>query len=213
MKTNEELKNINQKFNSLKKLLEHDLRNDNLADKTTIYAFSKDNQDLYELFTKKRIEIINAIRKYKPKNIKDLANHLNRKIPAVHRDIHILLKYGIIELIKTKEGLIPKLVKQAITLKLDVEEPSVLSIYFTNFPHFKGKSELKQCMRILNKLTTEEVDNLLEKKEFRILLMNCIHNLNYSCYFFNREDYNKLMDGITDNKIKKELKNMIIGEE
>ena len=58
---------------------------------------------LPKIFGAERIRLIQAVRDQKPESIYQLAKLLGRALPNVHRDIHELAEYGIIELKKTKK--------------------------------------------------------------------------------------------------------------
>ncbi len=55
------------------------------------------------VLTDKRLEVWRTIRDYQPKSITDLAKRLDREFRAVHRDVMLLWKIGLIEL-KEAEG-------------------------------------------------------------------------------------------------------------
>src|SRR5262249_1286783 len=58
---------------------------------------------LPKIFGTERIRMIQAIRDRKPESIYQLAKILGRALPNVHRDIHELAEYGIIELKKSRK--------------------------------------------------------------------------------------------------------------
>jgi predicted transcriptional regulator len=70
---------------------------------------------MIEVFTKKRLEMINKI---KPKSIQELATILQRKKQAVDRDIKILERFDIIELKKEGRNVIPIIKRKILVLPL-----------------------------------------------------------------------------------------------
>ena len=73
---------------------------------------------LSDIFTKKRMELIEAIDQLQPQSIQELAAATKRKKQAVHRDLNILEGHRIIELRKEGRCVVPVLKKQAILLPL-----------------------------------------------------------------------------------------------
>jgi len=58
---------------------------------------------LAKIFGAERIRIIQAIRDRNPESLYQLAKILGRALPNVHRDVHELAEYGIVELKKTRK--------------------------------------------------------------------------------------------------------------
>jgi predicted transcriptional regulator len=58
---------------------------------------------LSKIFGAERIRLIQTIRDQKPESIYQLAKMLGRALPNVHRDVHELAEYGIIELKKVRK--------------------------------------------------------------------------------------------------------------
>ena len=58
---------------------------------------------LSKIFGAERIRMIQAIRDQKPESLYQLAKLLGRALPNVHRDVHELAEYGIIELKKSRK--------------------------------------------------------------------------------------------------------------
>ena len=58
---------------------------------------------LAKIFGPERIRMIQSIRDLKPESIYQLAKLLGRALPNVHRDLHELVDYGIIELKKIRK--------------------------------------------------------------------------------------------------------------
>ncbi len=58
---------------------------------------------LAKIFGAERIRLIQAVRDRKPESLYQLAKLLGRSLPNVHRDVHELAEYGIIELKKVRK--------------------------------------------------------------------------------------------------------------
>ena len=58
---------------------------------------------LPKIFGAERVRMIQMIRDQKPESIYQLAKLLGRALPNVHRDVHELAEYGVIELKKTRK--------------------------------------------------------------------------------------------------------------
>lgn len=58
---------------------------------------------LSKIFGPERIRLIQTIRDQKPESLYQLAKLLGRALPNVHRDVHELADYGIIDLKKTRK--------------------------------------------------------------------------------------------------------------
>ena len=111
-------KNItDRKFEAVKNLLDAEIKGEiDLPGKTVIFTLT--DKELTSLITKKRLELIRIIDKKKPQTIQQLANYTHRKLPAVDRDIKLLMKHDIIKTKRTKKGMQPILNKEIIILPL-----------------------------------------------------------------------------------------------
>lgn len=108
---------MNKKFEAVKNLLDAEINGEiNLPEKTIMFALTDD--ELTSLITKKRLELIRIIGQKHPKTIQELANLVNRKLPAVDRDIKILVKHEIIKTKRIKYGVQPTLNKSVLILPL-----------------------------------------------------------------------------------------------
>ncbi len=83
-----------------------------------------DLHTLLQVVTEKRVEIIEIISKHRPHSIQQIADLTDRQKQAVDRDIKILEKYGIIELIPAGRDKIPKLLKKIVVFNLAEPEES-----------------------------------------------------------------------------------------
>ena len=108
---------MERKFDAIKNLLDAEIKGEiDLPSKAVIFALT--DNELTSLITKKRLELIRTIDKKKPQTIQQLANYTHRKLPAVDRDIKLLIKHDIIKTKRTKKGVQPILNKGIIILPL-----------------------------------------------------------------------------------------------
>ena len=108
---------MDRKFDAIKNLLDAEIKGDiDLPSKAVIFALT--DNELTSLITKKRLELIRTIDKKRPQTIQQLANYTHRKLPAVDRDIKLLMKHDIIKTKRTKKGVLPFLNKGIIILSL-----------------------------------------------------------------------------------------------
>ena len=77
----------------------------------TIYL---DQRALIQVFTKKRLELIESIEAVRPTSIQQLVIKLKRKKQAVYRDLKLLEGHDIIKLHKQGRKVIPEVIKTAI---------------------------------------------------------------------------------------------------
>ena len=111
-------KNImERKFDAIKNLLDAEIKGEiDLPSKAIIFALT--DSEITSLITKKRLELIRTIDKKRPQTIQQLANYTHRKLPAVDRDIKLLIKHDIVKTKRTKKGMQPILNKDIIILPL-----------------------------------------------------------------------------------------------
>mgnify|MGYP001606990662 FL=1 len=108
---------MDRKFDAVKNLLDAEIKGEiDLPAKTVIFTLT--DSELTSLITKKRLELIRIIDKKKPQTIQQLANYTHRKLPAVDRDIKLLVKHDIIKTKRTKKGVQPILNKEVLILPL-----------------------------------------------------------------------------------------------
>lgn len=77
-----------------------------------------DSNDMIEIFTKRRMELIRLIDQFHPKSIQILADLTERKKQAVDRDLKILENHEIIQLEKNGRTVSPKIEKKFLVLDL-----------------------------------------------------------------------------------------------
>ena len=111
-------KNImDRKFDAIKNLLEREINGEiDLPGKAIVFALT--DNELTSLITKKRLELVRVIDKKRPQTLQQLANYTHRKLPAVDRDIKLLVKYDIIKTKRNKKGVQPILNKGIIIMTL-----------------------------------------------------------------------------------------------
>ena len=111
-------KNImDRKFDAIKNLLDAEISGEiDLPSKAIIFALT--DSEITSLITKKRLELIRVIDKKRPQTIQQLANYTHRKLPAVDRDIKLLVKHDIIKTKRNKKGVQPILNKGIIIMTL-----------------------------------------------------------------------------------------------
>ncbi len=109
-----------EKFKAVKRLLEKEISGKtDLPDNVIVFALT--DFELSKIFTRKRIELIRTIKQRNPKTIKQLADMVKRHLSAVDRDIKMLEDYGIVSLVRNKEGVQPVVKKDAIILPLSIK--------------------------------------------------------------------------------------------
>ena len=108
---------IDRKFDAIKNLIDAEIKGEiDLPSKAIVFALT--DKELTSLITKKRLELIRTVDKKRPQTIQQLANYTHRKLPAVDRDIKLLMKHDIIKTKRTKKGVQPILNKGIIILPL-----------------------------------------------------------------------------------------------
>lgn len=70
------------------------------------------------IFTKKRLELIETIKKHHPQSVQELAKMTKRVKQAVTRDLKILERFGIIRLEKKGRNAIPLVEREIVVLSL-----------------------------------------------------------------------------------------------
>lgn len=97
-----EVKSIEETLNEAKEVMEK-LKKGQLVKKKESVSFN--NVDVMrKVLTNKRLELIKAIKKYKPKSIYELAKIVNRDSKSVNVDLKILNNLGMVDLKSTERG-------------------------------------------------------------------------------------------------------------
>jgi len=110
---------------------------DNIPDDAIVFL---DSNALTEVFTNKRLELINFIDKFKPTSVKQLASLVKRTKQAVSRDLKLLEGHKIIKFNKIGKTAVPIIAKRAIYFPL--QQAMKGNVGYTN------ASETKQKMTI-----------------------------------------------------------------
>jgi len=92
-----------------------DMINDRIPNNVTIFL---DLGVLAEIFTKRRMELVKKIDEVNPQSIQELAEELDRKKQAVHRDLKLLEGHNIIELVKNGKKVVPIISKELIYIPI-----------------------------------------------------------------------------------------------
>ncbi len=106
---------LQRKADSIKSLTD-DIINEriNIPDNAVVTDFNA----ALSIITKKRLELIEAIERYQPQSVQELANITKRKKQAVDWDLKILERFEIIELKKVGRTVIPIIQHELIILNL-----------------------------------------------------------------------------------------------
>ena len=87
------------------------------------------NEEMKQIFTRKRLEIIKVIKKKHPKTMSKLADIVKRKLSAVNRDLKILEGLGVVKLEKTGKEVTPVIDKKVLIIPLVPLEPQTIEQY------------------------------------------------------------------------------------
>ncbi len=79
---------------------------------------SLSDEEITQVFTKKRLELVRLIQGKKPKNATKLANLADRRLSAVMRDLELLKKFHIVDLNKKGKNIVPTVTKEILILPL-----------------------------------------------------------------------------------------------
>ncbi len=127
-------KKLKEKAESIKGLVE-DLINERVDIPNN--ALVVDFDSTLNIFTKKRIELIDFINIYTPTSIQELADLSNRTKQAVDRDLKLLERFNVIELEKRGKFTIPLVKREMIVLNLRKPKPQkqeaiIADVYIKN---------------------------------------------------------------------------------
>ncbi len=79
---------------------------------------SLSDEEITQVFTKKRLELVRLIQSKKPKNATKLCELTGRRLSAIMRDLELLEKFSIIELGKKGKNIVPRVEKEILILPL-----------------------------------------------------------------------------------------------
>ena len=83
-----------------------------------------DTDVLIQIFTKKRIELIQFINQFKPQSVQELANLTKRRKQAVDRDLKMLERHGLLVMNKNGRKAAPKLERKFLIMGLTETYPT-----------------------------------------------------------------------------------------
>ncbi|MCR4368557.1 MAG: hypothetical protein NUV67_01480, partial [archaeon] len=89
---------------------------DKYPDKGVLVSLS--DEEMAQLFTKKRLELVRVIQGNKPGNVSELCGLVGRRLSAVMRDLNLLQNFGIIKLEKKGKNVRPRVIKSILILPL-----------------------------------------------------------------------------------------------
>jgi predicted transcriptional regulator len=98
-------------IDELRKMMERKHTNDML--------FIEKQMQMFEALTRKRMEMVKAIREQQPSSIRELANVLDRDVKNVFDDVQILSKMRIIRLVRKGQSMRPVIKKKFIIISLE----------------------------------------------------------------------------------------------
>ena len=115
-----------ERWNAVKSYLAKVFENPNkYPDEGVLLSLS--DEEMTQVFTKKRLELIRLIQKKKPKNATKLSELTDRQLSAVMRDLELLEKFHIVELEKKGKNIVPKVTKELLILPLVNIKPKKLA--------------------------------------------------------------------------------------
>lgn len=121
-----EYKMTNERWNAVKGYLNKVFKNPNkYPDEGVLLSLS--DEEITQVFTKKRLELIRLIENKKPKNASKLSELAQRRLSAVLRDLELLEKSHIVELEKKGKNIVPRVTKEILILPLVKFKPTKLS--------------------------------------------------------------------------------------
>jgi len=117
------IKSVKDSLNEFKNYWEKIEKGENVDKKEALYF--EDITALRSVLTTKRIELLKAIVKHKPKSIYELSKIVNRNLKNVDADVKLLSDLGLLELKKSdtdKERLEPVVEHDKIMIEIDLNE-------------------------------------------------------------------------------------------
>ena len=106
-------KMTDERWNAVKAYLNRVFENPgNYPGRGVLLSLSDD--EMTQVFTKKRLELIRLIQNKKPKNATKLSELTGRQLSAVLRDLELLEKVHIVELQKKGKNIVPNVTKEIL---------------------------------------------------------------------------------------------------
>ncbi|MBI2598572.1 MAG: hypothetical protein HYW50_05265 [Candidatus Diapherotrites archaeon] len=119
-------KMTDEKWDTVMAFLNKVLENPNkYPDKGLLLSLS--DEEMTQIFTKKRLELVRLIQSKKPKNATGLSEITGRQLSAVMRDLELLEKLHVIELEKNGKNIVPRVTKELLILPLVKLKPKRLA--------------------------------------------------------------------------------------
>jgi len=110
-------KMTDKRWESIHAYLNYAIKNpDKIPDRGVLLALS--TEELSQVLTKRRLELINAMRGNERQSVSDLSKNLGRKLSAVERDLKILENFGIVSMEKKGRVVTPILKGEILLLPL-----------------------------------------------------------------------------------------------
>ena len=150
MKRKEELngKELKIKAETINNLIE-DIVNEKL-DLPNKALICLDFEATLNIFTKKKLEIIDCINRFNPKSVQQLANLTKRMKQAVDRDLKILERYEIVELRKEGRNVIPTVKREVILFNLKGEQLKETSEVVVAQVYVENKDVNKKILEVIS---------------------------------------------------------------
>ncbi len=106
-----------EKWESAMAFIRESIKNpDKFPDDVLLLSLSK--EELTKLFTKKRIELIEAMKREGPRTMSELARFLERELSAIDRDLNALEDIGLVRLEKNGREVTCSIEKEILILPL-----------------------------------------------------------------------------------------------
>jgi len=106
-----------EKWSSIRDYIRETIKHpENTPDDVLLLSLS--NKEIVQLFTKKRIELIEAVKNKGPMTMSKLAKSLKRELSAVERDMKIIESFGIVTLEKRGREVTCIVEKEVLVLPL-----------------------------------------------------------------------------------------------
>lgn len=112
-----EYKMTDKRWESIHAYLSYAIKNPmEIPDKSILLALSTD--ELNQIFTKRRLEIINLMKEHTGGSVSDMSRKLGRNLSAVERDLKILENFGIVDMKKKGRVVTPSLKGEILIVPL-----------------------------------------------------------------------------------------------
>ena len=115
-----EYKMTDEKWESIMAFIRESVKHpERTPDNVLLLSMSK--EELTQVFTKRRIELIEAIKKQgnnSRKTMSELSESLGRELSAVQRDLNALEELGLVEMEKNGREVTPRIEKEFLVLPL-----------------------------------------------------------------------------------------------